>query len=160
MFHGFYDREKCSIMIFQVPISAVSTSSHSEQRSQARQSRWYCRNRWESRSVPFFIRSPFRKLEGLSVCIRLCRKDVPAHVSAYPLHHMDGRTTDIPARHCGIVHHLAKVLYRAHRSRWYCPPVGGWESRSVPFFIRSPFRKPEGLSVLHTVWIDSFQVLT
>ncbi|MGJ1198957.1 hypothetical protein ACR777_16360, partial [Sphingobacterium spiritivorum] len=27
--------------------------------SQARQSRWYCRNRWESRSVPFFIRKPF-----------------------------------------------------------------------------------------------------
>ncbi|MGJ1388433.1 hypothetical protein ACR782_19695, partial [Sphingobacterium spiritivorum] len=24
-----------------------------------RQSRWYCRNRWESRSVPFFIRKPF-----------------------------------------------------------------------------------------------------
>ncbi|MFE7253590.1 hypothetical protein ACFU8T_17050, partial [Sphingobacterium spiritivorum] len=21
--------------------------------------RWYCRNRWESRSVPFFIRKPF-----------------------------------------------------------------------------------------------------
>src|SRR5690606_6736903 len=36
----------------QVPISAVSTSSHSEQSSQARQSRWYCRNRWESRPVP------------------------------------------------------------------------------------------------------------
>src|SRR5690606_19705691 len=54
-----------SIKIFQVPISAVSTSSHSEQRSQARQSRWYCRNRWESRSVPNFIQSPFRKLEGL-----------------------------------------------------------------------------------------------
>uniref|UniRef100_UPI001F403040 hypothetical protein n=1 Tax=Sphingobacterium faecale TaxID=2803775 RepID=UPI001F403040 len=43
-------------------------SSHSEQRSQARQSRWYCRNRWESRSVPFLIRSPFRKLEGLFCC--------------------------------------------------------------------------------------------
>src|SRR5690606_30293826 len=40
----------------QVPISAVSTSSHSEQSSQARQSRWYCRNRWESRSVPNFTR--------------------------------------------------------------------------------------------------------
>ncbi|MCW8309679.1 hypothetical protein K7A41_00390, partial [Sphingobacterium sp. InxBP1] len=26
--------------------------------SQARQSRWYCRNRWESRSVPFFTRKP------------------------------------------------------------------------------------------------------
>ncbi|MGJ1364673.1 hypothetical protein, partial [Sphingobacterium spiritivorum] len=26
---------------------------------QARQSRWYCRNRWESRSVPFFKRKPF-----------------------------------------------------------------------------------------------------
>ncbi|MGJ1395579.1 hypothetical protein, partial [Sphingobacterium sp. UBA6308] len=25
---------------------------------QARQSRWYCRNRWESRSVPFFTRKP------------------------------------------------------------------------------------------------------
>ncbi|MGJ1264177.1 hypothetical protein, partial [Sphingobacterium spiritivorum] len=25
----------------------------------ARQSRWYCRNRWESRSVPFFKRKPF-----------------------------------------------------------------------------------------------------
>src|SRR5471030_2026243 len=36
----------------QVPISAVSTSSHSEQRSQARQSRWYCGKTWESRSVP------------------------------------------------------------------------------------------------------------
>ncbi|MGJ1523399.1 hypothetical protein ACR79E_24180, partial [Sphingobacterium siyangense] len=24
----------------------------------ARQSRWYCRNRWESRSVPFFTRKP------------------------------------------------------------------------------------------------------
>ncbi|MGJ1309555.1 hypothetical protein ACR78O_18275, partial [Sphingobacterium multivorum] len=23
-----------------------------------RQSRWYCRNRWESRSVPFFTRKP------------------------------------------------------------------------------------------------------
>ena len=43
----------------QVPISAVSTSSHSEQSSQARQSRWYCRNRWESRSVPNFIRKPY-----------------------------------------------------------------------------------------------------
>ncbi|WP_294187006.1 hypothetical protein, partial [uncultured Sphingobacterium sp.] len=31
---------------------------HSEQSSQARQSRWYCRNRWESRSVPFFTRKP------------------------------------------------------------------------------------------------------
>ncbi len=41
-----------------MPISAVSTSSHSEQSSQARQSRWYCRNRWESRSVPFFTRKP------------------------------------------------------------------------------------------------------
>jgi hypothetical protein len=39
----------------QVPISAVSTSSHFEQRSQARQSQWYCRKRWESRSVPNFI---------------------------------------------------------------------------------------------------------
>ncbi|MDR0263633.1 MAG: hypothetical protein LBJ04_10445, partial [Sphingobacterium sp.] len=29
-----------------------------EQSSQARQSRWYCRNRWESRSVPFFTRKP------------------------------------------------------------------------------------------------------
>ncbi|WP_294183832.1 hypothetical protein, partial [uncultured Sphingobacterium sp.] len=28
------------------------------QSSQARQSRWYCRNRWESRSVPFFTRKP------------------------------------------------------------------------------------------------------
>src|SRR5690606_9003780 len=46
------------IKVFQVPISAVSTSSHSEQSSQARQSRWYCRNRWESRSVPIFIQSP------------------------------------------------------------------------------------------------------
>jgi hypothetical protein len=33
----------------------VSTSSHSEQRSQARQSRWYCGKTWESRSVPNLI---------------------------------------------------------------------------------------------------------
>src|SRR5690606_10997045 len=46
------------IKVFQVPISAVSTSSHSEQSSQALQSRWYCRNRWESRSAPIFIQSP------------------------------------------------------------------------------------------------------
>ena len=53
----------------QVPISAVSTSSHSEQSSQARQSRWYCRNRWESRSVPNFIRRPaVDKTVGLSFC--------------------------------------------------------------------------------------------
>src|SRR5690606_21569611 len=51
--------------VFQVPISAVSTSSHSEQSSQARQSRWYCRNRWESRSVPIFIQSPCIYMQGL-----------------------------------------------------------------------------------------------
>ena len=36
----------------------VSTSSHSEQRSQAHQSRWYCGNTWESRSVPNLKRKP------------------------------------------------------------------------------------------------------
>ena|SRR5690554_6144690 len=48
----------------QVPISAVSTSSHSEQSSQARQSRWYCRNGWESRSVPNFIGEPLQETGG------------------------------------------------------------------------------------------------
>ncbi|WP_207898576.1 hypothetical protein, partial [Sphingobacterium sp. JUb20] len=46
-----------------------STSSHSEQRSQARQSRWYCRNRWESRSVPFFIQKPLLYSRGFFVFV-------------------------------------------------------------------------------------------
>uniref|UniRef100_UPI001CBC1ACD hypothetical protein n=1 Tax=Sphingobacterium sp. GVS05A TaxID=2862679 RepID=UPI001CBC1ACD len=44
-------------------------SSHSEQSSQARQSRWYCRNRWESRSVPFFTQKPL--LETVKGFLRL-----------------------------------------------------------------------------------------
>src|ERR1700761_9128796 len=57
----------------QVPISAVSTSSHSEQRSQARQSRWYCGKTWESRSVPNHIKyRPFANALGLS-CLKILR---------------------------------------------------------------------------------------
>ncbi|MGJ1379057.1 hypothetical protein ACR79Q_23175, partial [Sphingobacterium multivorum] len=46
---------------------------------QARQSRWYCRNRWESRSVPFFTRKPlletvkgfFRLATCLSITVKI-----------------------------------------------------------------------------------------
>src|SRR5690606_14699964 len=60
----------------QVPISAVSTSSHSEQSSQARQSRWYCRNRWESRSAPKPTERAPGNTEGLSFV--LCASRTPA----------------------------------------------------------------------------------
>ncbi|MFA4980786.1 MAG: hypothetical protein WC589_24970, partial [Sphingobacterium sp.] len=48
---------------------------HSEQSSQARQSRWYCRNRWESRSVPFFTRKPL--LETVKGFFRLSTSVFP-----------------------------------------------------------------------------------
>ncbi|MGJ1346724.1 hypothetical protein, partial [Sphingobacterium siyangense] len=47
----------------------------SEQSSQARQSRWYCRNRWESRSVPFFTRKPL--LETVKGFFRLSTSVFP-----------------------------------------------------------------------------------
>ena len=34
-----------------------STSSHSEQRSKTRESRWYCKTMWESRKSPVFYRN-------------------------------------------------------------------------------------------------------
>ncbi|MGJ1377375.1 hypothetical protein ACR79Q_14600, partial [Sphingobacterium multivorum] len=43
--------------------------------SQARQSRWYCRNRWESRSVPFFTRKPL--LETVKGFLRLDTSVLP-----------------------------------------------------------------------------------
>ncbi|MGJ1228811.1 hypothetical protein ACR78H_25005, partial [Sphingobacterium siyangense] len=43
--------------------------------SQARQSRWYCRNRWESRSVPFFTRKPL--LETVKGFFRLSTSVFP-----------------------------------------------------------------------------------
>ncbi|WP_223583395.1 hypothetical protein, partial [Sphingobacterium sp. GVS05A] len=58
-------------------------SSHSEQSSQARQSRWYCRNRWESRSVPFFTQKPL--LETVKGFLRL-------HTFAIFLFHRDTRS--------------------------------------------------------------------
>ena len=58
----------------QVPISAVSTSSHSEQRSQARQSRWYCGKTWESRSVPNLKSSPCWKQSRAFLCSKLSPK--------------------------------------------------------------------------------------
>ncbi|MDR3009434.1 MAG: hypothetical protein LBV59_15985, partial [Sphingobacterium sp.] len=45
------------------------------QSSQARQSRWYCRNRWESRSVPFFTRKPL--LETVKGFFRLYTPVIP-----------------------------------------------------------------------------------
>src|SRR5690606_32371188 len=68
----------------QVPISAVSTSSHSEQSSQARQSRWYCRNRWESRSAPNFITSPCRYLQGLFLLVFIIEFDERSHIRVVP----------------------------------------------------------------------------
>ncbi|MGB3103945.1 hypothetical protein, partial [Sphingobacterium siyangense] len=41
----------------------------------ARQSRWYCRNRWESRSVPFFTRKPL--LETVKGFFRLSTSVFP-----------------------------------------------------------------------------------
>ena len=78
-----YQLSRCSVMnskvthyspvtphkVIQVPISAVSTSSHSEQRSQARQSRWYCGKTWESRSVPNLKVKPLYVNRGVSLFI-------------------------------------------------------------------------------------------
>ncbi|MDR2273748.1 MAG: hypothetical protein LBF27_22765, partial [Sphingobacterium sp.] len=69
----------------------------SEQRSQARQSRWYCRNRWESRSVPFLIRSPFRKLEGLLFCAHF-----PEHKPADAIGVTDGKVSPPQLADCLI----------------------------------------------------------
>ena len=62
-----YDLKLTTFKNIQVPISAVSTSSHSEQRSQARQSRWYCSNMWKSRSAPNLKVAPFSNEWGFLV---------------------------------------------------------------------------------------------
>src|SRR5690606_2176787 len=89
----------------QVPISAVSTSSHSEQRSQARQSRWYCRNRWESRSVPNFTGKPLQETARGFFMLRDVRwetSDVrPLSDIPIPLLHLTVQLIPIPLRDTG-----------------------------------------------------------
>ncbi|MDM1294813.1 hypothetical protein HX021_11000, partial [Sphingobacterium sp. N143] len=65
------------------------------QSSQARQSRWYCRNRWESRSVPFFTRKPL--LETVKGFLRLDSFDAGAVPVEHQLCSMPSIRMNVPS---------------------------------------------------------------
>ncbi|WP_343571173.1 hypothetical protein, partial [Sphingobacterium sp.] len=85
----------------------------------ARQSRWYCRNRWESRSVPFFTRKPL--LETVKGFFRLDTSVFPCAgyclSSAYRL--SQHRTVGEPGPSAAVPK----------------PPITAYPIREYPFFI-------------------------